>query len=83
MPTLKSQIDAFNEEKVKQMPEEILETMNRATIDLKSQKLEDKSLKVGDIAPDFDLMDHNKKRQSLKKYLDGSTLVLSFYRGGW
>jgi hypothetical protein len=83
MPTLKAQIDAFNEEKAKQMPEDILETMNRATINLKSQKFEDKSLKVGDIAPGFDLADHNKKRQSLKNYLDGSMLVLSFYRGGW
>jgi len=83
MPTLKSQIDAFNEEKAKQMPQDILETMRNATLDLKSKKLEDKSLQVGDIAPGFDLLDHNENRQSLKNYLTGTTLVLSFYRGGW
>jgi len=83
MPTLKTQIDAFNEEKAKQIPEDILKTIDNSTLDLKARHLEDNSLKTGDIAPDFALPDHNGKTQPLSKYLQDFPLVLSFYRGGW
>jgi hypothetical protein len=83
MAALKAQIDAFNEEKSKMIPEDILDTMNNATLDLKSRHLEDNSLKVGDIAPFFELKDQNGRSRSLKHYLSDSNLVISFYRGGW
>lgn len=83
MPTLKAQIDAFNKEKAKLIPEDILDTMDKATLNLKSRNLEDTSLRAGDTAPLFDLTDQNGNDQSLTNYLTDTNLVLSFYRGGW
>jgi len=83
MITLKEQISEYNTEKAKQMPAEILNTMAAVTVDLKSMKLEDNSLKVGEKIPQFNLPDHNGTDRSLSGYLDKSAVVLSFYRGGW
>ena len=83
MSTLKEQISEYNAEKAKTMPEEILNTMAAVTADLKSMKLENNSLKVGDKIPHFILPDHTGTDRKLSEYLDKSAVVLSFYRGGW
>ena len=83
MTTLKEQIAKFDENKEKQRPKDILNTMKAATFDLKSSGLEGNSLKNGDKAPEFNLSDHNGISQSLFNYLQESAVVLTFYRGGW
>ncbi|MDX2493491.1 MAG: peroxiredoxin-like family protein [Desulfuromusa sp.] len=83
MTTLKEQIFEFDRNKAKQLPEDILNTMNRVTVDLKYTKLENNSLKTGDKAPGFNLSDHNGISRPLSEYLNESLVVLTFYRGGW
>jgi hypothetical protein len=83
MKSLKEQIAELNEEKSKLIPKDILDTMNTVTVGLKAINLEENSLKTGDMAPEFSLMNHNGENRSLLDYLNKSTLVLSFYRGGW
>lgn len=83
MTTLKEQIAEFDRNKKKHRPVDILNTMSRVTVDLKSAGLEDNSLKTGDKAPEFSLSDHHGISRSLSEYLNESLVVLTFYRGGW
>lgn len=83
MTKLADQIAAFDEEKKKNMPGEILAVMDQATQDLKASGIEDLAVKVGEEAPDFTLNNHLGKPSSLRSYLDSGPVVLSFYRGGW
>lgn len=83
MKSLKEQIADFNEEKIKRIPKDILDTMNTATIGLKAINLEENTLKTGDKTPDFSLLDHKGTNRAISDYLKESTIVLSFYRGGW
>ncbi|MFY0688987.1 MAG: redoxin domain-containing protein [Cyclobacteriaceae bacterium] len=42
-----------------------------------------KTLKVGDRAPSFNLLNFDGKRKSMDDYLAKGSLILSFYRGDW
>ncbi len=59
MKRLKEQIAQFNEEKARQIPKDILDTMNTVTLGLKAINLEENSLKTGDKVPEFNLPNHN------------------------
>ncbi len=83
MPNLKDQIDAFEVEKKKKVPGEVLEILGNATIDLKATGIEGIAIKVGDTAPDFTLQNHVGETRSLAGMLKESAVVVSFYRGGW
>lgn len=41
------------------------------------------TLKVGDKAPDFRLLDSNSKEVALSDFLGSKKIVLAFYRGDW
>lgn len=83
MKSLKEQIAELNEEKARQIPKDILETMRTVTAGQKAMNMEENSLKTGDQAPDFTLPDHTGVHRSLLSYLHEQPIVLSFYRGGW
>jgi len=83
MKTLKDQIAEFQEHMTSQVSPDILQTMQDATFSLQNLKLEQKSIKTGDQAPKFSLPNHKGEKRSLPSYLSESTIVLSFYRGGW
>jgi peroxiredoxin len=42
-----------------------------------------KPVKVGEIAPDFTLLDHHGNKQTLSDSKGKSPVVLVFYRGYW
>jgi len=66
-----------------QAPKEVVEIMHRATDDLERSGILDRTVKVGDQAPDFSLKNTDGQAFSLKNLLSHSPVVLSFYRGKW
>lgn len=81
--TLKEKIDAYKEGFVARVPKETREIMLRATEDLRNSPLMLKTVKVGDIAPDFSLKHFNGAEVSLGDLIDHGPVVLVFYRGRW
>ena len=83
MTSLKEQIAAYEVEKKKRVPADVLATMDKTTADLKGTGIEGNAVTAGDTAPAFTLPNHLGEERSLADYLKESVLVLSFYRGGW
>jgi peroxiredoxin len=88
MSTLKSKLDAFKADfeagkPPYNVPYSVIETMHRATAELKASGLAGKALKVGDKAPEFTLKDAEGNIVSSAELLKKGPLVVSFYRGVW
>lgn len=64
-------------------PREAIETMHRATAELKATGIEERALKVGDHAPSFTLFDQDHVQVSSVGLLTQGPLVVSFFRGHW
>ncbi len=62
---------------------ETLAIMDSATAELAASGLAERSLGVGDRAPEFELPDATGNPVSLSSLLAGGPVVLAFYRGGW
>lgn len=65
------------------VPPDVLNTMLGVTRRLAESGIAEKSLKVGDRAPDFNLPNATGEEVRLKELLDKGPVVLNFYRGGW
>jgi peroxiredoxin len=78
------EILAERKEKIAEyVPAATLECHARVIAGLKAQGLADKSLAVGERAPEFSLPDHNGNMVSLAELLRRGRLVLCFFRGRW
>ena len=55
MSELAKQIEQFNNELATQVPQEVLEAFGKSIKDLKTKNIEEKSIKLGAIMPDFSL----------------------------
>jgi len=64
-------------------PHEIIETMHRATAELKASGIEDRALKVGDHAPSFTLFNQDHVQTASTDLLREGPLVVGFFRGHW
>jgi peroxiredoxin len=64
-------------------PRSVIETMHRATAELKASGLADHAKKPGDKAPTFTLTDPEGKAVSSVELLARGPLIVSFYRGVW
>jgi hypothetical protein len=64
-------------------PREAIETMHRATAELKESRMEDRALKVGDHVPSFTLFNQDHVQVASKDLLREGPLVVSFFRGHW
>ena len=62
---------------------EAIETMHRATAELKATGIESRVLKVGDRAPSFTLFNQDHVQVSSTDLLRQGPLVVSFFRGHW
>jgi peroxiredoxin len=65
------------------VPPAVIETMRRATAELKASGLAERALKVGALAPAFELMDADGATIRSTELLARGSLVVSFYRGVW
>ena len=81
--TLKEKIDAYKEGFKAKAPQAAQEIMHRATQDLQNSPQMLQTIKVGDMAPDFTLMNTDGTEVALSSLLDRGPVVLGFYRGRW
>ena len=82
--TLQEKLDAFKVDfETNQAPPEAVEAFHRSTRELIDQRLADRALQVGDVAPEFTLLDSDGNQVSSKELLAQGPLVLTFYRGNW
>jgi len=70
-------------ESLPNIPQEILQTMMQATENLVASGIAGKALQVGELAPDFTLLNTRGEVVSLASLLEQGPVVLNFYRGGW
>jgi hypothetical protein len=64
-------------------PREAIETMHRATEDLRGSGLAQRALKVGDLAPAFELANQDGDLVRSSDLLARGPLVITFFRGHW
>ncbi len=65
------------------VPPDAVAIMHRATDELRSSGITDRTLRVGDRAPDFVLPDYEGKLFNSQAVRRTGPLVVSFYRGVW
>ncbi len=81
--SLKEKIDAYKAVVKKKAPIEVQAIMRRATEALQNSPQMEKTIKVGDTAPDFTLKNAQKEDVSLGELLNQGPVVIGFYRGRW
>jgi hypothetical protein len=64
-------------------PQHVIETMHRATVELKATGIEGRALKIGDRSPGFILFNQDHVQTSSADLLRRGPLVVSFFRGHW
>ena len=64
-------------------PHEAIETLHRATAELKASGIEQQARKIGDRAPSFTLFNQDHLEVSSSDLLRQGPLVISFFRGHW
>lgn len=88
MSTLQQRLDEFKQSfeagaPPYNAPHEAIETMHRATAELKDTGIEGRALKVGDQAPAFTLFNQDHVQVASVDLLRDGPLVVSFFRGHW
>jgi hypothetical protein len=88
MPTLQERLDDFKKAfdsggSPYNAPHDAIETMHRATAELKASGIESRALKVGDKAPGFTLFNQDHVQVASQDLLRQGPLVVSFFRGHW
>jgi peroxiredoxin len=86
--SLQSRLDAFKADfeagkPPYSVPRSVIETMHRATAELKATGQAERALNVGDKAPEFTLKDADGNVVSSATLLAKGPLIVSFYRGVW
>ncbi|TXH32009.1 MAG: AhpC/TSA family protein [Rhodospirillaceae bacterium] len=86
--SLQAKLDAFKADfeagkPPYRVPYSVIETMHKATAELKASGLAERTKKVGDKAPAFSLKDPEGNEVSSVALLAKSPLIVSFYRGVW
>jgi hypothetical protein len=64
-------------------PRKAVETMHRATAELKASGLENLALNVGDRAPEFSLFNQDHVQVSSSELVREGSVIVSFFRGHW
>ena len=80
---LQDKLNRYKENSKAKMPKEALEIMHRATDDLKNSGIMNRTVKVGQKAPDFTLANTENQAVNLYALLAKSPIILSWFRGKW
>jgi hypothetical protein len=88
MASLKDRLDEYKKNFESGAPprnatREAVETMHRATNELRATGIEKRALKAGDRAPDFRLFNQDHVELASSELLRKGPLVVSFFRGHW
>ena len=81
--SLQIELDELYRGFTKKVPPDVLDTMLNATRRLVESGIAEKSIKVGEKAPDFNLPNPKGESVGLNELLQKGPVVLNFYRGGW
>lgn len=81
--SLKKQIADFEEEKARTHDRDILDLIDETTAALVNSGIAEKSVGVGDQAPDFTLPDAMGNDVRLSDLTKARPVIVTFYRGGW
>ena len=83
MNELAKQIEQFNNELATEVPQEVLEAFGKSIEDLQKKKIEEKSIKLGEIMPEFLLPNVKNGIINSKEILKNGKMIIAFYRGSW
>lgn len=83
MKNLEQQISKLNENLANQLPTEVLEVFGKSIQDLRTKNIEENSISIGNMFPDFNLPDTNDKTVQLKELLKNGKVIVAFFRGSW
>lgn len=83
MNTLAKQLEYLNQELSSQLPHEILNVFRQSIEDLKTKRIEENSIRIGDQMPEFSLLNALGKIISSEEILKDGKVILAFYRGSW
>ena len=81
--TLTKQLKEFRDATMNRMPQSIIQTFNDGIEEIKSNRLKENALQMGDTIPDFSLRNINGNTIQLSDVHQSKFLILNFYRGGW
>jgi peroxiredoxin len=80
---VRKELEEFRETVSKKAPPERLRAYEDGITEVRRSGITDKALKVGDRAPDFELLNAAGKKVRLSKLTAEGPVVLTWYRGGW
>lgn len=83
MTDLATQIQQFNIELAAQVPQEVLEAFGKSIEDLKTENIEEKSIKIGETIPNFSLKNAKNEVVNSSDILKNGKMIIAFYRGSW
>ena len=83
MNELAKQIEQFNNELATQVPQEVLEAFGKSIEDLQKKNIEEKSIKLGEVMPEFLLPNVKNEIINSKEILKNGKMIIAFYRGSW
>ena len=83
MNELAKQIEQFNNELATQVPQEVLEAFGISIEDLQKKNIEEKSIKLGEVMPEFLLPNVKNEIINSNEILKNGKMIIAFYRGSW
>ncbi|SDJ60012.1 peroxiredoxin-like family protein [Chryseobacterium jejuense] len=83
MNTLAKQIEYLNQELSSQLPQEILYAFGKSIEDLKTKRMEENSIQIGNQMPEFSLPNALGKIINSEDIIKNGKIILAFYRGSW
>lgn len=81
--TLQEKLNSFKKKFQDQVPAGVLETMHKATEELRNSGILEHIPKAGEIAPDFQIEFSPGQTVHLRELVQPGPVVISFYRGVW
>ncbi|HUU50986.1 MAG TPA: hypothetical protein VMW81_08505 [Nitrospinota bacterium] len=81
--SLQDQLNSLKATIESKVSKDALAIMHKATEELRDSGIMEKTLKVGDKAPDFSLKNAEGNVIGSKDLLEKGHLVITFYRGKW
>jgi peroxiredoxin len=80
---VRKELDEFREKVSKKASPDRLRAYEQGIDEVRKSGVTDKALKVGDRAPDFELLNAAGKKVKLSELTERGPVVLTWYRGGW
>jgi len=80
---LQQKLDEYKAKFESSTPKATVETMHRATKELRDSGLVERALKAGEQAPGFTLTNQEGKERASAELLAKGPLVITFFRGHW